>query len=340
MRNPDDMHFHPRKGKMLQEVLMYTSKIFSRGIVMGNLPKPVVMADDAEVFREEIISVDPEFQPLMTIMLTKRTTPEIIREAFKRGIRFLKYIPGNMSTNSEDGVPLSELHKYYPVFETMQELGMVLLGHWEFPLNIFGNLVPEFGRERQAIRYLDEIVKFFPRLIITVEHASTREMIEYVERAPANIVATLTVHHALLTYDDVCDGNGKIYNPHHYCKPIAKSSQDREAVVKAMISGNRKFFFGSDSAPHPESAKRKNPPAAGIFTAPVVLPLLGEIFEKNNALDILSNFVSRSGAESYDLPLNDGEITLKKEPWIVPEYVDGSDVRIFWGGKKLNWQVE
>lgn len=338
IRSPDDMHFHPRSGKMLQAVLPYTSKVFSRGVVMGNLPKPVVTADDAEAYRAEVSGVDGNFSPIMTIMLTKRTTSQAIAEAFGRGFKVLKYIPNNVSTNSEEGVALTELQAYYPVLETAQELGMIFSGHWESPFDSGGSPVLETKREEEAIRFLEVVVKLFPKLKMVVEHASTEKMIEYVKRAPINVGATLTVHHALLVYGDVCDESGKIYNPHHYCKPIAKKPSDRNTVVRTMMSGNPKFFFGSDSAPHPMSAKEKTPPSAGIFTAPVALPLLCELFENGNALSKLEDFVARFGAEFYGLPLNDGRIVLKKEDWIVPECV--GEALVFKNGQRISWQVE
>lgn len=339
IRSPDDFHFHPRSGEMLKQVLPYTSAVFPRGVAMGNLPKPVVTANDASAYREEILRVDSRFNPLMTVMLTWRTTPEIIKEAFNQGVRILKYIPNNVSTNSEEGVALTELPDFSLVLKMAEDLGMIFSGHWESPFD--GNsdfLLPEKSREERAINFLRHVVSAFPNLKIVVEHATTLEMIEYVKDAPKNVAATLTVHHAILEYADVCNSSGEICNPFHYCKPIAKNPSDRSAVIKAMMSGNPKFFFGSDSAPHPMSAKEKMPPAAGIFTAPVALPLLADLFEKNDALSNLDNFVSRFGAEFYGLPLNEGEVLLRKKEWTVPEEIAG--VRAFWGGKKLMWIVE
>lgn len=337
IRCPDDMHFHPRTGKMLKNVLLCTSKVFPRGVVMGNLPKPVATTDDAQMYRAEIYCVDPNFSPIMTIMLTKSTTPQIVKEAFGRDVRVLKYIPNNVSTNSEEGVALTELHNFYPVLETAEKLGMIFSGHWESPLDESGAPLPEIDREVHAIPFLQEIVRHFPNLKVVVEHVTTREMIQYVESAPKNVGATLTVHHAILNISNVCDSEGKIRSPDNYCKPIAKGMIDTDAIIRAMTSGNPKFFFGSDSAPHPMSAKEKIPPAAGIFTAPVALPLLCQLFEENDALSRLENFVSRFGAEFYGLPLNEGEITLRKNPWTVPDYL--GLVHIFKGGKVLNWRI-
>jgi dihydroorotase len=337
IRRPDDMHFHPRTGEMLKNVLLCTSKVFPRGVVMGNLPKPVTTADDAQMYRAEIYCVDPNFSPIMTIMLTKSTTPQIVKEAFGRGVRVLKYIPNNVSTNSEEGVALTELHNFYPVLKTAKKLGMIFSGHWESPLDESGAPLPEIEREIYAIPFLQEIVRHFPNLKVVVEHATTRKMIQYVESAPKSVGATLTVHHAILNYGSVFDYEGKLRSPDSYCKPIAKSVSDMLAVIEAMTSGNPKFFFGSDSAPHPRSAKEKVPPAAGIFTAPVALPLLCELFQQNNALFKLENFVSRFGAEFYGLPLNEGEIILRRESWEVPNYL--GDVRIFRGGHVISWRV-
>jgi dihydroorotase len=338
IRKPDDMHLHLREGQMLAKVLPFTSEVFTRGVVMGNLSVPIVTARDAERYREEILKVDSSFKPIMAIMLTRRTSRQIIQEAFERGFKVLKYIPGSASTNSEEGLPITELKNYYHVLELAQKLGMIFLGHWESPFDGAGIPVPELEREVQAIPFLEEVVRTFPRLKVVAEHASTETMIEWVKNAPDNIGATLTVHHALLTYGDVCRSDGGVYNPHHYCKPIVKTPGDRCSVVAAMISGNPKFFFGSDSAPHPLSAKEKTPPSAGIFTAPVALPLLLELFERNNAVHRLNDFVSRFGAEFYGLSLNEGKVFLKKESGTIPEFA--GEARIFNGGQRISWQID
>lgn len=335
MRSPDDMHFHARCGEMLRMVLPFTATVFARGVAMGNLASPVVTAQDAEAYRREILGVCPGFRPIMTIMLEKQTTPAIMKKAYERGFRVLKYIPDNASTNSGNGVSLANLSAYYHVFETAQELGMVFSGHWESPCNRSGDLIPESDREFAAIPFLDDVVQNFPRLKIVVEHVSTREMVNYVMGAPCNVGATLTVHHACLTEKDVWDSEGNL-NPDHYCKPVAKTSEDRDAVVRAMISGNPKFFFGSDSAPHPRKAKQNQ--AAGIFTAPVALPMLCELFEQNGAFSRLEDFVARFGAEFYGLPLNEGQVRLKNQKWTVPPYV--GEVRVFRGDHQMNWMVD
>lgn len=337
IRRPDDFHVHLRQGEMLRNVLPCTASVFARGLVMGNLPDPIMTSQEAMRYREQILAVWPGFKPLMTIMLTKCTTEVMIRDAFASGIRVVKYIPRGVSTNSEHGVSITDLPGFYREFALMADLGMVFSGHWEAPFDVAGNAVSEINREDAAIRFLDGIASQFPDLRIVVEHASTWAMINYVSHGSRNIAATLTVHHALLEHHHVCDEAGAVTNPWWYCKPVAKRHADMRAVRAAMTSGNPKFFFGSDSAPHPKEAKENNPPAAGIFTAPVALPLLCQIFEEEGVLSRLENFAARYGAEFYGLPKNKGTVTVRKQVWQAPKEIGG--VPVFKGGEDLWWKI-
>lgn len=224
------------------------------------------------------------------------------------------------------------------MLEAVQEAGMVFSGHWEALCDDKEEL-PEIKREEAAIFFLDKIVQEFPGLKIVVEHASTKNMIDYLWQCPLNVKATLTVHHALITYNDVCGDMGKVYNPHNYCKPIAKYPDDVKTVVDAMVSGDRRFFFGSDNAPHLLSAKKKTPPNAGIFN-PFALPMLCWIFEKHNALNRLQDFIT-SGEKVYNLPPSNETIELVKEDQVIPEsYPCGDDAIVpFMAGKTLHWKI-
>ncbi len=338
IRQPDDFHVHLRDGEQLIWVLPFTC-LFGRAVAMGNLARSVTTAEDVNDYRQWILKFSEHgFKPIMSVMLTARTTPQILEQAAAAGARVLKFIPGSTSTNSADGIGLLNLKDYYHVLEAAERLGLILAGHWELLKGPGAEApLPEPEREEMALFTLRQIINDFPKLKITAEHASTEALIELVAKSPPNVAATLTVHHALLTSEDVLDEPGQIKNPLLYCKPIPKSTADREAVIQAMTSGNPKFFFGSDSAPHPVIKKRAEPPAAGIFTAPVALPLLAEIFEKQNALNRLEDFVSRFGAEFYGLPLNEGQITLKRQSWKVPDSHRG--IPVFWGNKRIKWQV-
>ncbi|MDD5099056.1 MAG: dihydroorotase [Candidatus Colwellbacteria bacterium] len=339
MRQPDDFHCHLREGEILKFVAPFTAGIFGRGLAMGNLARPITTAYDAVRYYREIVRAcgSSRFKPIMSIMLTKKTNPNIIGDAGKRGIKTLKLIPGNTSTNSEDGISLWDIERSYLNLAAAQSVNMVFSIHCELLSDESGNAIPEEERESKAISFLDQLITFLPKLKIVIEHASTRDMIDYVKRAPENVAATLTLHHATLTRDDVYEMDGSIIS-HNYCKPIAKTADDREAVIEAMMSGNPKFFFGSDSAPHLESAKMRFPPAAGIFTAPVVLPALCDLFERRESLGRLEDFVSRFGSEFYGLPLNSGTIEIRKREWIAPEYIGG--IKVFLGGTRFGWRVD
>lgn len=349
IRQPDGFHVHLRIGALMAKVIFFTSYVFKRALVMGNLIPPIRTAEDAIRYKNEILSYPVpfhDFEPIMTIMLVNGTTIETITGTHKAGINVIKLIPGGTSTNSKDGVSLENLRNYYPVLRKAKDLRMVFSSHWELVADPeTGQEIPHLKREERAIPYLLDLLENVPGLKVVVEHVSTSKMIEVVKNQPddVNIFATITAHHPFLTIDDVMRGD-EIYNPHHFCLPIAKTEDDRQAVVEAMISGNARFFFGSDSSPHYAHKKKfsiappenRNPPA-GIFTAPVELPLLADIFERNNALDRLDPFVSGFGAMAYGLPLNSGALTLEKKKWRVPYDYEG--IQIFRGGTNLNWQV-
>jgi len=342
IRRPDDMHVHLRQRQMLIDVLPFTANVFSRAVVMGNLNSPVETAEDVERYRQEILKQTPfGFSPIMSIMLTKRTTPEIVRKAHQAGAKALKFIPANTSTHSKEGIRLEDLEKFYPVLETVRELDMIFSGHWElnkYPSNsLLKEIIPKIQQETASMAYLAEVIHDMPGLKIIVEHITTIGMIKLVQLAPPNVAATITAHHPILTTKDVLDTKGKVANPHNYCKPIAKAEYNRKAVVETMTSGNPKFFFGSDSASQPIWQKERKNPKPGIFSAPIALPLLCEIFEQEKMMYKLEDFVSRFGAKFYGLPLNSGPITLRREEWTVPNQY--KNIKIFMGGKKLRWSV-
>jgi dihydroorotase len=333
-----DAHCHFRRPVMGVTV-KHIAEQFGRAVAMGNTEPAIVTADDSEEYAKEICSAAPHdanFEPVMTIMLARRTTPEIVTGAGKRGIKILKFIPFGVSTNSKESVSLEELPDYYPVLEAAQNCGMIFSGHWESLLNGGKAELPDIDREEAAIPFLDQTVKKFPQLKFVVEHASTKRMVDYVRQSPPNVRATLTVHHAMLTYLDVYLEVGIINKPHNYCKPIAKHREDRDAVNKATISGDFHFIFGSDNAPHLRTAKEKIPPAAGIYLGPTIRPLLAQIFEQNNALSRMSSFCT-IGENFYGLPQSSETITLVKQDWQVPPEYNG--IVPFMAGQTLHWQV-
>ena len=336
----DDFHCHFRQGEMTKRVIGFTANHFCRGLAMPNTVPSIVTSQDVTAYRNALLAACPlgsTFKPIMAVMLTKTTTPQTIREAAKVGALVLKYIPEGVSVNSNESIPLNHLPSFYHVLETAQQCGMIFSGHWEAKYGADDIEISEINREEAAIPYLADVIRVFPDMRIIAEHASTKHMIEFVRHASRNVASTITVHHALLSYRAVCNLDGEISDPFHYCKPILKSIEDMVIVLKAMLSGDPHFFFGSDTAPHPMEAKQKTPPAAGIFSAPVALPLLAQIFADYASFNHLEAFISHYGADFYRLPRNTEKITLVQEDWVVPEDYNG--VVPLMAGQTLSWKV-
>lgn len=336
IRKPDDFHCHLRNGYMLDQVLPFTASVFGRAVIMPNTEPPILTDKDVFEYAENIIGQSLEqklyqFEPLMTVQITESTTPEMVEKAHNARAVAGKVYPMGVTTNSENGV--KDFGKLSNVFKKMEEIGMLLLLHGEKPDTFCLN------REKEFLNILIKINKDFPDLKIVFEHITTRLSVEIVKELK-NVAATITAHHLVLTLDDVV---GNLLSPHNFCKPIPKFPKDRNALFEAATSGNPSFFFGSDSAPHWKEKKECSGGCAGIFSAPVAIPLLAEVFDKKGRLDKLENFVSTFGAVFYNLPLNKEKITLIKKDWIVPEKYrvnEFTDKVPFMAGKKLSWQVK
>lgn len=332
---PFDMHVHLRQDDLLRRMAPWTARYFAKALVMPNLTPPVCTANAVALYRQEIIVAVGSasgFEPLMTFKILPDTNPSTLEGLQRAGAVAGKVYPKGLTTNAEDGV--EDYFALYPVFSMMQKLGLVLCLHGEKP----GAGIEGFDRERAFLRTLFYLARTFPTLRIVMEHLTTAAAVEGVLQLPGTVAATITVHHLLLTHDDV---GGDRMRPHHYCKPVAKRVTDRDALVEAAISGCPKFFFGSDSAPHPRHRKECSECCAGIFTAPVALPLLAEIFERQNALDRLQLFVHDNALRFYGLSEalrpDRPTLTLVRQPRVVPEEID--DVVPFYAGQQLSWSV-
>jgi len=311
---PDDAHLHLRDGAALASVLPHTARVFARAIVMPNLKPPVTSTALAAAYRDRILKSLPqgsEFEPLMTLYLTDNTTAEEIARAKRSGfVCGVKYYPAGATTNSEAGV--TRIERAYPALAAMEEHDLPLLVHGE----VTSPGVDVFDRERVFLEtVLAGIARRFPRLRIVVEHVTTRESVEFVLAGGPQIAATITAHHLLYNRSAMFAGG---LRPHHYCLPVLKREEHREALVRAATSGNPKFFLGTDSAPHARADKEAPCGHAGIYTAHAAIELYAEAFEQAEALDKLEAFASFHGADFYRLPRNRGSIALQKEPWTVP----------------------
>jgi dihydroorotase len=333
---PDDWHIHFRDGAAMQSVLPDTARVFGRAIAMPNLRPPVVNVADAAAYRERLLAAaaGTSFEPLMTLYLTDNTTPETIRRARESGfVHAVKYYPAGATTNSDSGV--TELAKAYPAIAAMEETGLPLLLHGE----VVDPEVDVFDREAVFIeRHLTRLLRDFPKLKIVLEHITTRQAAEFVAAAPANVAATVTVHHLLYNRNAMFKGG---IRPHLYCLPVLKREQHRQALVAAAISGNPKFFLGTDSAPHAVGAKESACGCAGIYSAHAAIELYAEVFEDAGALDQLEAFASFYGADFYGLPRHTDTITLRRESWTVPASLGmGAETLVpLRAGETIRWRV-
>ena len=337
LTTPDDWHLHLRDGALLDETVPATARAFARAIVMPNLVPPVLDAEVAMAYRQRIEAARPagsDFIPLMTLYLTDHTTAEMIRAAHAAGVVAVKLYPAGATTHSD--LAVTSLDRLEPVFEALTELQMPLLIHGE----VTDEQVDIFDRERVFIeRHLVPMVSRFPHLKVVMEHITTAQAVEFVLSASDRVAATITPQHLLMNRNHLLVGG---IRPHNYCLPVLKRRRHQEALQQVAISGNPKFFLGTDSAPHLQGRKESPCGCAGCYSAPAALELYAEIFEQLGALDKLEAFASHFGADFYGLPRNRGSVTLKREPWQVLERVqlaDGQTLVPYWAGQTLNWRL-
>lgn len=303
---------------------------------MPNLVPPITTVAMALAYRERIMNAIPDgmrFDPKMTLYLTDHSTPaEIVRAKTSSHVMATKLYPAGATTHSEQGVTAME--RLYPTLEKMQEVDMPLLIHGE----VTDPTIDIFDRERVFIdEKLVPLINRFPRLRIVLEHITTSDALDFVTGSPAHIGATITPHHLLLNRNDMLVGG---IRPHHYCLPVLKRERHRLALVEAAISGNPKFFLGTDSAPHARDMKEAACGCAGIYTAPMAIELYAEVFDNMGALNKLEAFASFHGPDFYGQKRNTTYITLRRDRWTVPSsFAFGADVVVpFRAGSHIQWR--
>jgi dihydroorotase len=337
LRRPDDWHVHLRDGEMLRAVLPFTACQFARAIVMPNLVPPVTGIAAAQAYRERILaalSAEAIFNPLMTCYLTDVTNPDEVARGYEVGVfAAVKLYPAHATTNSAFGV--ADYDRILPMLERMAEVGMPLLIHGE----VTDPEVDVFDRETVFIdRVLAPLRRRLPELRVVLEHITTEEAVAYVTSGGPHLAATITAHHLVINRNAIFAGG---IRPHLYCLPIAKREKHRRALRRAATSGDHRFFLGTDSAPHAASTKETACGCAGIFTAPCALELYAEVFEEEAALDRLEAFASLNGPAFYGLAPNDEQVTLRREPFRVPQQIgEGKNAIIpFRAGETLRWRL-
>ena len=336
---PDDWHVHFRDNEILRAVVPETSRYFARSIVMPNLVPPILNANQAIEYKKRIEKAIPStdnFKPLMTIYLTEETNKEELKRAYINGAVFaVKLYPAGATTNSESGV--KDIKKVMPVLEIMAEIGMPLLIHGE----VTNKEIDVFDREKVFIdKILDFICREIPNLKITLEHITTKDATLYVKEGNKNLAASITPHHLALNRNSLFVGGIK---PHNYCLPILKRETHRTTLLKAAVSGNSKFFLGTDTAPHLTKDKESACGCAGIFNATYCLSILAQLFDNENSLNNLEKFISKNGANHYNLKTNNQTILMLKssQALYLKEYLylENQKIKIFKPDFSVFWRI-
>ena len=314
LHSPLDMHLHLRDGDMLKRVAPLSAHSFSGALIMPNLVPPVETKEDILSYKARILESigDENFIPYMTLFFKPTYTREFL-ESVRNEITAIKLYPAGITTNSEGGVSGFDIEELRPTLDAMSDLNIPLCIHGET-----GGFVMD--REAEFVPIYEKLATHFPKLKIIMEHITTKESVAALERFD-NLYATITLHHLIITLDDVAGG---MLQPHLFCKPIAKRPEDREALLKVALEAHPKVMFGSDSAPHPKEAKECPGCAAGVFTAPIALQVLTELFEENDApLENLQKFISGNAQKIYQLNPLKKEVVLTEDHFVVPDSYKG-----------------
>lgn len=336
LTRPDDWHLHVRDGDILADVVPATAACFGRAIIMPNLVPPVTTAADAIAYRERILAAanGAAFEPLMTLYLTESMTPETIREAKAAGVVAAKLYPAGATTNSDSGV--KDIRNIYPVLEAMADCGMLLLVHGE----VTDADIDIFDREKVFLeRVLAPTLEAFPNLRVVLEHITTADSAEFVrQHSGDNLGATLTPQHLMYNRNHMLVGG---IRPHLYCLPILKRNRHQQALRDAVASGDKRFFLGTDSAPHSKDRKEAACGCAGCYSAYGAIGLYADIFEELGILDKLEAFASFNGPDFYGLPRNTDSITLVREPWTMPAELPlaGGTIVPLKAGETVHWKL-
>ncbi|MCV3387767.1 dihydroorotase [Campylobacter sp. IFREMER_LSEM_CL2256] len=327
LKNPLDMHLHLRDESMLELVAPFSAKDFKAGVIMPNLITPLTETNALKAYKERILKAckNEDFTPLMTLFF--KDYDEQFLEKVKDDLFAIKLYPAGITTNSDNGISSFDIEKLKPTLNTMSELNIPLLVHGE--TNDF-----VMDREANFAKIYEKLAKNFPKLKIVMEHITTKVLCDLLKDYE-NLYATITLHHLIITLDDVVGGK---MDPHLFCKPIAKRYEDKDALCELAFSGYEKAMFGSDSAPHPLHTKECCGCAAGVFSAPVILPVLAELFEKHSNEANLQKFISDNTCKIHNLKFEkDKIITLEKQEWQVAQKY--GDIVPFMAGKTLNFKV-
>jgi dihydroorotase len=332
---PNDMHVHFREGNLLDFAVNATAEHFHHAVAMPNLIDPVTTYKKALKYYEQIqtVSNHSHFKPLVTMYLTGDIKEIDISEgASDSRVIGVKLYPAGVTTNSSNGV--SNIQDCYKIFEWMEKYDLPLLVHGE----VNNPETDIFDREKLFIDELMLITQNFPELRVIFEHISTKDAVDFVKDSADLVAATITPQHMVLNRNDLLSGGLK---PHHYCLPVVKREIHRKAIAEAAFSGNRKFFLGTDSAPHYKNQKQSSCGCAGIFSASTALVIYLDAFDKAGALEKFEDFCVNNSSHFYRLAKTDKQITFKKEIFEVQSSYAVGDQEIipFMANQKISWSI-
>ncbi len=321
------MHLHLRDGVMLEDVAPLSAYSFSGGLIMPNLVPPVTTKEELLAYKERILAAVPNdfFEPYMSIFY--QNYDKKFLESVADDLLAIKLYPAGITTNSEGGVASFDIEAMRPTLQAMSDLGIPLCVHGETDGFVM-------DREAEFMSIYELLATSFPQLKIVMEHITTKAAVDMLDKYK-NLYATITIHHLLLTLDDVVGGMMK---PHLFCKPIAKRPEDKEALLHVALSAHPKVMFGSDSAPHPQHKKESCGCAAGVFTAPIALQLLCEVFDRYDALENLQSFVSDNAQSIYGICPEFKEVVLVQTPFAVPH--NYAHVVPMYAGESIAWSIQ
>lgn len=331
LHRPLDMHLHLRDGDMLRLVAPHSASNLAGAVIMPNLVPPITSVEMLTAYRDRILAAAgadaATFQPLMTLFFQPYSEARLA--ASLPQLFAIKLYPHGVTTNSDSGI--HSIDAAEPTLKLMEEMGIPLLVHGETTGFVL-------DREAEFLCIYERLATRFPRLRIVMEHITTAAAVALLDRHE-NLHATVTGHHLVITLDDVAGG---LLQPHLFCKPIAKRPEDRDALLSAALAAHPKLMLGSDSAPHPQHAKESCGCAAGVYTAPLLLPRMAELFDQHDAMANLQSFVSGNAIRIHGLHPPDKSITLVRRPWTVPSsYQDDTGLRVIpWeAGRELQWSM-
>lgn len=323
-----DLHAHFRQDELVEPLVRDHVKMGCVGILaMPNTKPPVakVLKSDPlpywsiETYKAQLEAAGQGDikEVIVPLYITKDTTPEMIEEGAKSGhLKACKYYPPHGTTGADFGYPLEQFLKG-DVFAALQDQGIVLCLHGE---EHGQDAECYFDRKTNAEEFfyterMPRLLEKYPNLRIVGEHITTKVAADFIAAAPDHVGATITPQHLLYTVGHLLQG----LHYHLYCLPLLKFDEDREALRKAVTSTkNRKFFAGTDSAPH----TNKMTPcgcAAGCYTGGIAPQLYAQGFEEagvdlsgREGQEAFKQFLSTNGPEFYGLPVSQESFVLEK----------------------------